>query len=273
VRLLVLSRDGEAPAAAARLLTEQGYGASEITVFEHLGGTAERRLGGTAAAWNHPRPADLNTMAILCRPGAGWRALPPLPGLPDDAFVSDGQLTKRETRAITPAALAPLPGQVLWDGGAGSGSIAIEWLRAVRPVRVAGGGEARAFAIERNADRCRMIEANAARLGTPQLAIVEGAAPEMLAELPPPDSVFVGGGVTLAGLLEVCWEALPEGGRLVANAVSLEAAARLLEFRADNGGTLTRLAVARAEPVGGLTAFRPLMEVTQYVAVKGAGGR
>ncbi|MCU0839402.1 MAG: precorrin-6y C5,15-methyltransferase (decarboxylating) subunit CbiE [Rhodospirillales bacterium] len=270
LRLLVLSRDGETPAAAARLLTEHAYGSSEITVLEHLGGAAERRVDGIAATWDHPPCADLNTLAIVCRADAGCRALPWTAGLADDVYETDGQLTKRETRAITVAALTPLPGQVLWDIGAGSGSIAIEWLRAATPIRIAGGSEARAFAIERNAERCRMIQANAARLGTPQLAVVHGSAPEMLADLPPPDRIFVGGGVTLAGMLEVCWDALNQGGRLVANAVSLEAVARLLDFQADHGGTLTRLAVSRAEPVGGLTAFRPLMEVIQLTATKTA---
>jgi precorrin-6Y C5,15-methyltransferase (decarboxylating) len=269
VRLLVLSRDGDTPAAAARLLTELGYGESEISVLEHLGGPAERRLSGIARHWTHPRTADLNTLAILCRADGDGRPLPTTPGLPDDAFETDGQLTKREVRAVTLAVLAPLPGQVLWDVGAGSGSIAIEWLRALPSLRVASGGAARAFAIERNADRCRLIEGNAMRLGVPQLAIVHGWAPDTLAALPAPDTVFVGGGVTHAGLLEACWEALAAGGRLVANAMSLEAAARLLAFRRENGGTLTRLAVARADAVGGFTGLRPLLEVTQYAGVKG----
>jgi precorrin-6Y C5,15-methyltransferase (decarboxylating) len=268
-RLLVLSRDGDTPAAAAALLVERGFGPSAITVLEHLGGSRERRLEGTAERWPHPRAADLNTLAIECRPGPSPRLLPPVPGLPDELFESDGQLTKREVRAVTIAALAPLPGQVLWDIGAGSGSVAIEWLRAAPRYRTAGGPEARAVAIERDAARCATIARNAAALGVPQLHVLHEEAPDALIRIEPrPNTIFLGGGLTRAGLLDRCWDALPGGGRLVANAVSLEAGARLVDFRVRHGGDLIRLAAARAAPVGKLSAFRPLMEVTQYVGWK-----
>lgn len=268
-RLLVLSRDGDTPGQVAALLVERGFGPSLLTVLEHLGGPRERRLDGTAEEWRHSHSADLNTLAIECRPGPSPRLLPPVPGLPDELFENDGQLTKREARAVTIAALAPMPGQTLWDIGAGSGSVAIEWLRASPCYRVAGGGEGSAVAVERDADRCARIARNAAALGVPQLEIVHGEAPDALSRLESrPDTIFLGGGIARPGLLDRCWERLPAGGRLVANAVSLEAGARLVRFRRSHGGDLTRLAVSRAAPVGKLSAFRPLMEVTQYVGVK-----
>jgi precorrin-6Y C5,15-methyltransferase (decarboxylating) len=268
-RLLVLSRDGDTPAAAAALLVERGFGPSAITVLEHLGGSRERRLEGTAERWPHPRAADLNTLAIECRPGPSPRLIPPVPGLPDELFESDGQLTKREARAVTIAALAPMPGQTLWDIGAGSGSVAIEWLRAAPRYRTAAGAEAGAVAVERDAARCATIARNAAALGVPQLQVLHGDAPHALERIEArPDTIFLGGGVARAGLLDRCWDALVAGGRLVANAVSLEAGTRLTDFRLRHGGDLVRLAVARAAPVGKLSAFRPLMEVTQYVGTK-----
>lgn len=269
VRILALSRDGETPGATAALLARHGYGPSRLTVLEHLGGPRERRIDGTAEAWSAPRTADLNTMAIECRAASGCRPLSRAPGLPDEAFENDGQLTKREVRAATVAALEPLPGQVLWDVGAGAGSIAIEWLRAVSPRRTAAGVEARAIAVERNRDRCATIARNAGALGVPQLRVVEGEAPAVLASLSPsPDSVFVGGGVHGPGLMEACRNALAPGGRMVANAVTVEGIARLMEVRRRFGGELTRIAVARVRPVGDLNALAPLMEVVQYVGTK-----
>ena len=269
-RLLVLSRDGATPGEAAALLTARGFGPSRITVLEHLGAAAERRLDGIAESWSQPRTADLNTLAIDCRPGPRPVLLPRAAGLPDAVFENDGQLTKHEVRAVTVAALAPLPGQVLWDVGAGCGSVAIEWLRAAMPCfRTATGREAQAFAIERDPGRCAAIARNAAALGTPQLRVVAGEAPAALSGLDPdPDTVFIGGGVARTGLLEDCWDRLRPGGRLVANAVSLEAGARLLDFRRRRGGDLARIAIARAAPVGRLTGLRALMEVTQYTGTK-----
>lgn len=269
-RLLVLSRDGETPAQVAALLAARGFGPSVLTVLEHLGGTAERRFAGTAEEWSHPRTADLNTLAIECRAGPRPVILPRTAGLPDAMFENDGQLTKREVRAVTIAALAPLPGQVLWDVGAGCGSVAIEWLRAAMPAfRIAGGAEAQAFAIERDPGRCAAIARNAATLGVPQLHVVPGEAPGVLDALePPPDTVFIGGGAARPGLLDRCWDRLPSGGRLVANTVSLEACARLLDFRRRHDGELVRIAISRAAPIGRLTSLRALMEVTQYSGVK-----
>ncbi len=184
--------------------------------------------------------------------------------MPDDAFEHDGQLTKREVRAVTLARLAPLPGETLWDIGAGCGSIAIEWLRAAE------GGAA--VAVERNPERAAVIARNAAALGVPGLRIVADAAPQALAKIPPelapPDAIFVGGGIGEAGLLPALWEALRPGGRLVANVVSLEGERAILAWQARQGGELTRIAVSRSEPLGGHHAWRPLLPVTQFVATK-----
>jgi precorrin-6Y C5,15-methyltransferase (decarboxylating) len=259
-RLLILSQDGGTPAEVARALTERGYGASAVTVLEHMGGPNERRIDGTAAAWKPDRAAELNTIAVECAAGPDAVVLPQAPGLPDELFLNDGQLTKREVRAATVAALAPLPGQVLWDVGAGAGSVAVEWLRAAR--------NGRAFAVEREPKRCRMIERNAGFFGVPHLGLVEGEAPAALAGLPAPDAVFVGGGVSVPGLAELCWERLKPGGRLVANAVTVAGEAALLRLRETVGGTLTRIEIQRAESMGGRLAWRPAMPVTQLAAKK-----
>ena len=259
-RLLILSAGAESPAEVAALLRARGYGGSEITVLEHLGGPKERRLRATADDWAEPAVAELNTIAVACRAEPGAALLPPAPGLPDEAFRHDGQLTKREVRAATLAALAPVQGQRLWDVGAGCGSVAVEWLRAAP--------RAEAVALERRPDRLALIAENAQALGVPRLAVVAGEAPAALAKLEPPDAVFLGGGTTAPGVFEACWAALRPGGRLVANVVTLEGEAALLRWRDEIGGALTRIAVSRAEPVGGFLGWRPLMPVTQFAAVK-----
>jgi len=260
-RLLVLSWDGGTPVALARLLAARGFGASTITVLEHMGGPQEKRLSGRADEWARERCADLNTVAVECVAGPNAKIFSRVPGLPEDAFEHDGQITKREVRAATLARLMPLPGHMLWDVGAGSGAVAIEWLRAER--------SAEAVAVERALARAARIGRNARALGVPRLRVVEGEAPAALHGLQPkPDAVFVGGGVATPGLLESCWQALGPGGRLVANAVTLEGEARLIAFRANHGGELVRIAVARAEPVGSLDAMRPLMDVLQLAVVK-----
>ncbi len=262
-RVLALSENGRTPEAVARHLAAAGWGPSELTVLEHLGGASERRLDGTAAAWAHPPGADLNTLAIVCRPGPRAMVLPRTPGLPDEAFVHDGQLTKREVRAATIAALAPLPGQTLWDVGAGCGSIGIEWMRAV--------DRAAAIAIERDDARRDYIARNAAALGVPGLRIVAGEVPAALAGLPAPDAVFIGGGLSAPQLVETCLSALKPGGRLVANAVTLESEAALVTWRARHGGDLARLAISRAAPVGPFQGWRALMPVTQWTLRKPHG--
>jgi precorrin-6Y C5,15-methyltransferase (decarboxylating) len=259
-RLLILSEDGGTPAAVAARLEARGFGPSRLTVFEHMGGPRESRREGTAQDWGPARSADLNTIVVECRAGPRARVLPRLAGLPDDAYRHDGQLTKREVRAATLARLAPAPGQCLWDIGAGAGSIAIEWLRA------ASAGEA--IAVERDKARIAMIAENAEALGTPHLRIVEGEAPAALEGLPAPDAVFVGGGVASEGLLDATWAALRPGGRLVANAVTLEGEVALTAAWQRCGGDMLRLSVSRLAPIGPRHGWRPLMTVTQLAAVK-----
>jgi len=259
-RLVMLSEDGTTPAAVARRLSELGYGPSRVVALEHLGGPRERIVEGVAENWSRERVADLNVVAVEVTAGPMAAPRARVPGLPDEAFLHDGQITKREVRAITLAALMPLPGKMLWDVGAGCGSIAIEWLRAER--------SARAVAIERNEKRAKLIEANAAALGVPLLTVCRGEAPAALAGLPAPDAVFIGGGLTIPGLLETCWQAIRPGGRLVANAVTVESEARLLDCRARLGGSLTRIAISRAEAFGEFSGWRSLRPVTQWTAVK-----
>jgi len=258
--VLALSEDGGTPAAVATLLTGLGWGPSRLTVFSHLGGPREAAVSHEAQSWGERRGADLNTIALECRAGPGARPLSRLAGLPDDAFGHDGQLTKREVRAATLAALAPLPGETLWDVGAGCGSIALEWLRA--------GADVAAVAVERDPARAAMIARNAAALGAPGLRVVVGSAPEALSGLPPPDAIFIGGGIGAPELLPSLWAALPPGGRLVANVVSIEGEARLFDWHARHGGALTRIAVSRAELAGAHYLWRPLAGVTQLAVVK-----
>ncbi|MGY1827907.1 precorrin-6y C5,15-methyltransferase (decarboxylating) subunit CbiE [Blastococcus sp. SYSU DS0541] len=259
-RLLVLGSDGSTPAAVAALLAERSLGASRLTALAQLGGPAERAVTGTAAGWPHgdTDPLVLTAVEVVADPGAV--PLPALPGLPDDAYEHDGQLTKRDVRAVTLARLAPLPGQLLWDVGAGAGSIGIEWMRT-HP-------SCRAVAVERDAGRAARVGRNAARLGVPGLEVVTGEAPAALAGLPAPDAVFVGGGATVPGVLDACWDALPAGGRLVVNAVTLESEAVLAERHARSGGELVRLGVATAAPVGGFTGWKAAMPVTIWSGVK-----
>ncbi|WJK39080.1 precorrin-6y C5,15-methyltransferase (decarboxylating) subunit CbiE [Solwaraspora sp. WMMA2056] len=255
-RLLVLSAGPHTPGEVAALLTARGYGPSTLTLLEQLGGPSERIRVGTAADWAGPQADPLNVVAVHCRPAPDAPTLPTVPGLPDDTYRHDGQLTKREVRAITLARLAPAPGQLLWDVGAGSGSIAIEWAR-VHP-------QCRAIAVERHPQRAERITTNAAALGVPGVRVLVADAPAALAGLPPPDAVFVGGGVTTAGLLESAWAALRPGGRLVANAVTMESEVLLADWYARHGGDLTRIAISRAAPVGGFTGWRPARPVTQW---------
>ena len=286
-RLLALSADGRTPAAVAAILVEAGFGPSRLVVLEELGGPRERVTGMSAAGWlRHGtavggtpamagagrRPvaasaadagpfSDLNLLAISPQAADGTEPLPSLPGLPDTAFEHDGQLTKAEVRAMTLAALAPLPGQHLWDIGAGAGSIAVEWLRS--------GPAMRSTAVERDPTRCLRLRRNASRLGAADgLKVVAGSAPACLGELEPPDAAFVGGGVADLELLERVWAALPPGGRLVVNAVTLAGEAALLALGARLGGRLTRIALSRAEAVGTELAWRPALPVTQFAARK-----
>jgi precorrin-6Y C5,15-methyltransferase (decarboxylating) len=255
-KLLVLAEDGRTPELVADLLRQHGFGPSPMAVCEHLGGLKERVSRALAADWQDAS-ADLNVIAVDCIAAPGVRSPSRLGGLPDDAFLHDGQLTKREIRAVTLSALAPLPGELLWDIGAGCGSVAIEWMRA--------GG--RAVAVEPRPERCDRIARNAARLGVPALEVLRAMAPDGLPG-GTPDAVFVGGGISVPGVLQAGWAALAARGRLVANAVTAEGEAELLRFRSDHGGDLIRLSVSRLAPTGGFHTWHPAMPVTQYVGWK-----
>lgn len=259
-RVLVLSAGADTPAEVAALLRTHGFGPTRMRVLEQLGGARERLAEGVADGWDLPPGDALNVLALDCVRASGTPHLSTVPGLPDDAYAHDGQLTKRHVRAATLAALAPAPGELLWDIGGGSGSIAVEWLRAHRSCR--------AVSVERDPVRAERIGRNAGALGVPGLRVVTGSAPEALAGLPVPDAVFIGGGLTAPGLLDACWAALPAGGRLVANTVTLESEALLADRHRRHGGELVRLAVSHAVPVGGFTGWRQAMPVTQWSVVK-----
>ncbi|MGW7469279.1 precorrin-6y C5,15-methyltransferase (decarboxylating) subunit CbiE [Streptomyces xantholiticus] len=259
-RLLVLSAGADTPAEVAALLRDRGFGRTRMRVLEQLGATAERVVDGHAADWSAAPGDPLNVVALECRRDEGALRLSAVPGLPDEAYEHDGQLTKRHIRAATLAALAPAPGELLWDIGGGSGSIAIEWMRT-HP-------SCRAVTVERDPVRAARIARNADTLGVPALRVVTGAAPDSLTGLPVPDAVFIGGGLTAPGLLDACWAALPPGGRLVANTVTLESEALLAGRHARHGGELVRLAVSHAVPVGGFTGWRQAMPVTQWSVTK-----
>lgn len=264
-RLLILSHDGSTPAKVAARLTELDYGPSRLTVLENMGAADEARHDASAEAWPAIEVADLNTIAVECIAGPDAQVYPHAPGLPDDAFLHDGQLTKRIVRAATLAALAPLPGQHLWDLGAGSGAVAIEWLRAAQNAQ---GRGASAVAVERERERAARIAENASRLGTPFLEIITADIAAALPGLAPPDAVFIGGGLSTEGLVKTAWQALKPGGRLVANAVTLEGEQVLANAHATFGGELSRIAVSHAEPVGARTGWRQAMTVTQLSVTK-----
>ncbi|MCP2254457.1 precorrin-6Y C5,15-methyltransferase (decarboxylating) [Prauserella aidingensis] len=251
-RVLVLSSGADTPGRVAALLADHGFGDSILTVLENLDSPEERRLDGTARDWPHEDVAPLNVVAITCA-GPAYSLLA---GLPDEAFDQDGQLTKRDLRASALARLAPAPGELLWDVGAGAGSVAVEWCRA-HPAN-------RAIAVESRSDRADRVARNAADLGVPDVEVVTGRAPDALAGLAVPDAVFVGGGVAGAGVLTACWDALRPGGRLVAHGVTLEAEQALAAQYSDRGGELTRISVERAAPLGGLTGWSPARAVTQW---------
>ncbi len=259
LRLLVLSSDGSTPAEVAGLLTTAGYGASPMTVLADLGSEAESRTDGVAASWGDRSAPDLNVVAVELV-SSGATALGFTAGLPEGAFDHDGQITKRDVRASALARLAPLPGQLLWDVGAGAGSVAIEWMRA-HPT-------CRAIAIEAREDRAARISRNADTLGVPALDVHTGHAPEALTDLEAPHAIFIGGGATEQGVLDACWTALRPGGRLVVHGVTLETEAVLAVRYAQLGGELTRLHVEHAAPIGTFTGWTPARAITQWTVTK-----
>ena len=257
-RVLALTSDGEGPAALARLLADTGFGTSRMTVLEALGGPRERLRATTAAGFDLGDVGALNIVAIEVETSPRARVLARTSGLSDELFEHDGQITKREIRAMTLAALSPRRGELLWDVGAGAGSVAIEWLLADPSMR--------AMAIEARGERAARIRRNAAAFGVPGLQVIEDEAPAAFEGLAKPDALFVGGGATM--VLDAAVRALRTGGRLVVNAVTTETEAVLLRHRATLGGELRRIAIARVEPVGGRETWRPALPVTQWVWVK-----
>jgi precorrin-6Y C5,15-methyltransferase (decarboxylating) len=266
-KLIALTWDGTTAAKLASHLVAHGMGQSVITVCEALGGERERMIKKTAQAIHETQESfdPLNTLGIEINASSGANIIPLASGLADDLFEHDNQITKREIRAITLSSLAPLQGQVLWDIGAGSGSISIEWMLR-HPAN-------RAIAIEPRADRAERIARNALALGVPDLKLIEGSAPKALHGLPTPDAIFIGGGGTDPEVITAAWHALPAGGRLVANAVTIETQADLMQRHVTMGGTLSKIEISRADPVGPFHGWRASMPVIQWVIVKGTEKR
>ncbi|HSV38058.1 MAG TPA: precorrin-6y C5,15-methyltransferase (decarboxylating) subunit CbiE [Nocardioidaceae bacterium] len=263
-RLVVLSSDGTSPTEIATRLVDAGFGPSRLVVLSNLGSSQERRRSTRADAWLGERVPELNVVCVECRPdGHKPKFLPAfttVPGLPDDAFENDGQITRRDVRVSALARLAPCPGELLWDLGAGAGSIAIEWLRS--------DPRCTAIAVERDDSRIDMIRHNASKLGVPDLETVHGQVPESLEGLPTPNAIFVGGGATATGAIEQCWEALAPGGRLVVHAVTIETEAVVLEHYRRLGGELTRISVESVGPLGGFHGWAPARAVVQWFLSK-----
>ncbi len=253
-RLIALSWDGTTPARLATHLAVRGFGRSCVHVLENLGGARERIRSAAAAEFALQDISPLNAVAVELVADPDARVIPLAPGLPDEWFEHDGQLTKRDVRAITLAALAPRRGERLWDIGAGAGSIAIEWMLA-DPAN-------RAIAIERHEARAARVARNASALGVPDLEIVRGAAPGALEGLAGPDAVFIGGGGR--DTLEVAWTALPSRGRIVVNAVTIETQAFLFDAFAAHGGDLVQVQIAKARAVGRFHGLDPAMGVLQW---------
>lgn len=260
VRLIVLTADRTTIPEVARRLSARGFGRSEVTVLENMGGPAERQSAFTADTVPSTDYSDLNTLAIRCLASPSAQILSRLAGLPDEAFLHDGQLTKREVRAATLAALSPSPDKLLWDIGAGCGSIGIEWMRSARGCT--------AIAFEHDAERLKMIAANAERLGTPRLKIIPGEAPASLASQPAPDAVFIGGGLGIPGVFETAWDHLKPGGFIAVNTVTIEGDLHLYDLHEKHGGDLIRMEVSHLAYVGRLRALKPRMAVTQWRARK-----
>jgi precorrin-6Y C5,15-methyltransferase (decarboxylating) len=259
-RILALSWDETTSPRLAELLVRHGFGDTRMTVCEALGGPRERLRQATAGDFALQGIDRLNLVALELTDARGARVIPLAPGLPDAWFEHDGQLTKQDIRAVTLAALAPRRGELLWDIGAGSGAVGIEWMLAC--------AENRAVAIERHAVRAGRIARNAVALGVPDLSIIEGSAPGALRDLPCPDAVFIGGGATGTGTIDMAWDALPGGGRMVANGITLETQAELIRRFKSLGGSLKTIQISHADPIGRFNVLRPALPVIQWSVTK-----
>ncbi len=259
-RLIVLTADASTIPLVANMLTQRGFRKSKMTVLENMGGEREHISHHVADALAAKEFSDLNTLAIECIAGRDALIWSRVGGLPDEAFMHDGQLTKREVRSATLSALAPSPDQILWDIGAGCGSVGIEWMRSTRGCH--------AIAFEHNDERLKMIGHNACQLGTPRLKIVAGKVPDTLRDQAKPDAVFIGGGVGVPGVFETAWENLKPGGRMVANVVTIEGEMHLYDLQEKHGGDLVRMEISNLTQVGPYRALKPRMAVTQWRAFK-----
>ena len=259
-RLVIYSEDGSTPAKVAHLLAHTGYGSSTMHILERVGGPFERQSSLPASDVSTELYDCLNVIAVVCLADAKARPLSLAPGLPDDAFETDGQLTKREVRAATLAHLAPLPGQTLWDVGGGTGTIGIEWMR-LHP-------SCSCITFEAREERAARIQKNARRLGVPALQVIHGVAPHAFHALPPPHAIFIGGGIGTDQLFEACWDRLLPGGRLVANAVTIASEASLSSWHQRYGGDLVRIHVAHSDLIGGAYVWRQRMPITQWTVTK-----
>jgi precorrin-6B C5,15-methyltransferase / cobalt-precorrin-6B C5,C15-methyltransferase len=255
-RLIILSRDAASPAEVAQLLTDEGFGDSLITVLGYLDTDTETRTEVAARDWAEWAPA-LNVVCVTCVGQGPATSL--TPGLPDDVFDHDGQLTKRDLRASALARLMPRPGELLWDVGAGAGSIAIEWLRS--------DPSCRAIAVERDLDRVKRVRRNAEALGVPSLDVRHGEAPSVLVALPRPHAVFIGGGGTQE-TIDLSWSALRPGGRLVLHSVTQETEMILIDYWKRYGGEMSRVSLEHLEPLGRYHSWRPARAVVQWSSIK-----
>lgn len=259
-RIVALTSNGATVHEIADILTAGGFEGSQVWVLENMAGDGERITETTAGDAGKQTFGDFNTVAIDCVASPNTHIQANVPGLPDDAFEHDGQLTKREVRAATLSALAPMANTLLWDVGAGAGSIAIEWMRSA--------AGARAIAFEINQDRCATIIKNAEQLGVPELEVICGEAPAVLHRRESPHAIFIGGGLSNRGIFEACWQALKPGGRLVANVVTMESELQIMRLQQAYGGELSRIAISRLKPVGNKNTFKPLVPVTQWCVMK-----
>lgn len=258
--LIILSENKNSPSALAKLLQEKGFGASRLTVMEHLNGPKERIRSQQADQYSLDDCEDLNLVAIHCLANNEKAGYPCCSGLADEMFLNDGQLTKQDIRAVTMAHLAPKCGEVLWDVGAGCGSISVEWVRAAKG--------ARAYAVEKNAKRQEFILKNADHFGVIGVQLIRGEAPSVLGDIEKPDAIFIGGGFTHPNLFDYCWDSLKAGGRLVVNAVTLETVALLQKKAAKINARLIQLSLSEALPLGNFHVWRSALPITMMIAHK-----
>ncbi|MGY3590623.1 precorrin-6Y C5,15-methyltransferase (decarboxylating) [Bradyrhizobium sp. USDA 4341] len=254
-RIVCLVRDGKAASDLAQWLTDRGWGPSAMWTLSALGGPREFIAQHRVDSYAGDSGDSLVAVALEAR---GTQGIARSSGLPDALFVHDGQLTKRPVRALALSALSPRPGERLWDIGAGSGSISIEWALC--------GGTA--IAVEARGERAANIRSNAASFGlTHRITVIEGGAPGILSDLEAPDAVFVGGGLD-ADMFDAIWSRVAPATRLVAHAVTLETEALLADLHQRHGGELMRVEIAQAEPLGRYRSWKVARPIVQWSAIR-----